>query len=169
MQIGFYIKARLPCRANPQAEMRLPPPTHLPVLLALSLTLLVDASDGPPDSLLTHLRPLITPAPSSPSRPPSPSPPSAQNPLPKQDQVVQFTKKLYRDLGHNLANATTLADKYQGEFDLLDKHTGGRLGETLATLFEIRMLDLQASIRHARKMRRIIDEFTGKLIIPSSI
>lgn len=62
-----------------------------------------------------------------------------------------------------------LADKYQGEFDQLDSQTGGRLGETLTALFEVRMLDLQASIRHARKMRQIIDGFTGKLIIPSSI
>lgn len=149
--------------------MRFPPPVHLPVLLALSVTLLsVDASDGPPDALLTHLRPLVTPRP-PPSRAPSPPPPVPNLP-PKQDLVVQFTKKLYKDLGNNLGhNATALADKYQGEFDQLDSHTGGRLGETLSTLFEIRMLDLQASIRHARRMRQVIDEFTGKLILPSSI
>lgn len=147
--------------------VRIPSPLHLPVLLALSLSLPVDASDGPPDALLTHLRPLVTPRP-SPPRNQSPPPPSDL--LPRQDSIVQFTKKLYKDMGSSLGkNATMLADKYQGEFEQLDVHTGGRLGETLSTLLEIRLLELQASIRHARKMRQIIDEFTGKLILSSSI
>ena len=147
--------------------MRFPPPFHLPVFLALSVAPLVVANDGPPDSLLTYLKPLATPYPFAPSRAPSPVP--EQNPVTKADSVVQFTKKLYKDLGQNIMNTTLLADKYQTEFDQLDKHVGGRLGETLSALSEIRLLDLQASIRHARRMRRIIDEFTGKLIIPSSI
>lgn len=82
---------------------------------------------------------------------------------------MQFTKKLYRHIGNSLGNGTALADQFQGEFDQLDRRTGGRLGETLITLFEIRLLDLQASIRHARKMRQLIDGFTGKLVVPSSI
>jgi hypothetical protein len=132
---------------------------HLPVLLALSLPLMVHASDGPPDSLLTHLRPLVTP------RPPGPPSKSA----PQQDVMLQFTKKLYKDLGNYRGNTTMVVDKYQDEFDMLDKRTGGGLRETLSTLFEIRMLDLQASIRHAKQMRKVIDEFTGKLIPPESI
>ena len=136
-----------------------PPPLHLPVLLSLTLTLVVDASDGPPDSLLTHLRPLVTPRPSPPS----------QSALQQQDVVLQFTKKLYKDLGNYRGNTTMVVDKYQDEYERLDKRTGGGLRETLSTLFEIRMLDLQASIRHARQMRKVLDEFTGKLIPPESI
>lgn len=131
-------------------------PPHLPILLALCLTLLVDANDGPPDSLLTHLRPLITPKPSPP--PPLPIPKT----VPKQDLIVQFSKKIYKDLGHNRGNITAVVDKYQGEFDNLDGRTGGSLGETLSALLEIRMLDLQASVRHARRMHNLIDKFAGK-------
>lgn len=137
----------------------------LGLVVILALSSFTHASDGPPDSLLTHLRPLVTPTPPS-TRPPSPSPP--QSP-PQQDMVVQFTKKIYKDLGNNWNNASRVADKYRDEFDQLDQNTGGRLGETLNSLIEIRMLDLQASIRHAKRMHRLIDDFTGKLIFPSSI
>jgi len=146
-----------------QTTMMYTRPLALVVILALSSV--TRASDGPPDSLLTHLRPLVTPRPPI-TRPPSPSPPQA---TPQQDLVVQFTKKMYKDLGNNWNNASRVADKYRGEFDQLDQTTGGRLGETLNSLMEIRMLDLQASVRHAKRMHRLIDNFTGKLIFPSSI
>jgi hypothetical protein len=68
-----------------------------------------------------------------------------------------------------MGNSSRIAEKYRGEFEQLDAHTGGRLGQTLNSLIEIRMLDLQASIRHAKRMHRLIDDFTGKLIFPSSI
>ena len=122
---------------------------------------------GPPDSLLTHLRPLLSPVPG-----PVHTPPPEQNGLgdsSKQDQVIRFTKKLYRDLGGHFANLTSVADKYQGEFDQLDQHTGGKLAETLSTLSELRLLDLQTSIRHARRMHKLVDEITGKSVPMSSI
>ena len=142
-------------------------PVHLPLLVALLPVILTDAGSNPPDSLLTHLRPLATPFPSPPQTPPAPPRPPSTHP--SRDSVVQFTKKLYRELGNNLGNATALTRKYQGEFDELDESTGGALAETLTSMFEIRMLELQASIRHARKMRQIIDGFTGKIVNPSSI
>ena len=122
---------------------------------------------GPPDSLLTHIRPFLTPV-LAPVRTPTPEPTGLAD-ASKQDKVIQFTKKLYRDLGGHFANLTSVADKYQGEFDQLDQHTGGKLAETLSTLSELRLLDLQTSIRHARRMHKLVDEITGKSVPVSSI
>lgn len=123
---------------------------------------------GPPDSLLTHLRPLLTTPVPGPVHTPAPDQKGLDDSS-KQDQVIKFTKKLYRDLGGHFANLTSVADKYQGEFDQLDQHTGGKLAETLSTLSELRLLDLQTSIRHARRMHKLIDEITGKSVLVSSI
>ena len=62
-----------------------------------------------------------------------------------------------------MGNSSRIAEKYRGEFEQLDAHTGGRLGQTLNSLIEIRMLDLQASIRHAKRMHRLIDDFKTKV------
>jgi len=76
------------------------------------------------------------------------------------DDVVRFTKNLYQELGDHWGNTTAVTDKYRDEFQDLNASTAGQLGETLSALFEIRMLDLQASVRHARKMRNVIQSFT---------
>ena len=78
------------------------------------------------------------------------------------DDVVSFTKSLYRDLGNNWNNATAVADKYRDRFNALNDTSDGHLSQTLASLFEIRMLDLQASVRHARKMRSVVESFAQK-------
>lgn len=139
------------------------------LFLVSALLMAQECTAGPPDSLLTHLRPLLsTPVP-GPAQPPTPPEQNGLDDSSKQDQVIKFTKKLYRDLGGHFANLTSVADKYQGEFDQLDQHTGGKLAETLSTLSELRLLDLQASIRHARRMHKLIDEITGKSVLVSSI
>jgi hypothetical protein len=78
------------------------------------------------------------------------------------DEVVRFTKSLYRDLGNSWNNATAVADKYRDKFLTLNATTEGQITQTLGTLFEIRMLDLQASVRHARRMREVIGSFVEK-------
>jgi hypothetical protein len=78
------------------------------------------------------------------------------------DDVVRFTKSLYKDLGNTWNNATAVADKYRDRFDALNKTTDGQLSQTLASLFEIRMLDLQASVRRAKKMRTVVESFAEK-------
>jgi hypothetical protein len=98
-------------------------------------------------------------APSLKTKPPSPATAKLDP-----DEIVSFTKNLYRDLGSNwnAENATVVTDKYRDQFQHLNESTAGQLGETLAALFEIRMLDLQASVRHARKMRSVIEAFAVK-------
>jgi hypothetical protein len=78
------------------------------------------------------------------------------------DEVVRFTKSLYKDLGNSWNNATAVADKYRDKFLALNATTEGQITQTLGTLFEIRMLDLQASVRHARRMREVVSAFTEK-------
>lgn len=78
------------------------------------------------------------------------------------DDVVRFTKTLYKELGNNWGNTTTVTDKFRDRFRDLNETTEGQLGQTLAALFEIRMLDLQASVRHARKMRTVIEAFSSE-------
>lgn len=98
-------------------------------------------------------------APSLKTKPPSPAAAKLDP-----DEVVSFTKNLYKDLGSNwnAVNASVVTDKYRNQFQHLNESTAGQLGETLAALFEIRMLDLQASVRHARKMRAVIEAFAEK-------
>jgi hypothetical protein len=86
------------------------------------------------------------------------------------DAVVRFTKNLYKDLGKDWGNnATVVADKYRDKFARLNATTEGQLGNTLASLFEIRMLDLQSSIKHARKMRSVIESFAEIPAPPADI
>jgi hypothetical protein len=82
---------------------------------------------------------------------------------------VRFTKNLYKELGDHWGNATLVSDKYRDQFQQLNASTDGQLGQNLATLFEIRMLDLQASVRHARKMRAVIEALGEKTADPVDI
>ena len=75
------------------------------------------------------------------------------------EDIVRFTKNLYKDLGNSWNNTVAVADKYRPEFLELNQTSGGQLGQTLSSLMEIRMLDLQASVRHARKMRSVFQSF----------
>lgn len=110
--------------------------------------------------ILTQLKPLWTPKPTARASQPT---------VNKQDAILQFTRKIYKDLGNNMGNVTRTTDKFQGEYDDLDNITDGRLGPALTSLLEIRMLDLQASIRHARRMHRVLDGFMGKGVEAASI
>lgn len=78
------------------------------------------------------------------------------------EDIVRFTKNLYKDLGNSWNNTVAVAEKYRPEFLELNQTTAGQLGQTLSSLLEIRMLDLQASVRHARKMRSVVQAFSEK-------
>jgi hypothetical protein len=78
------------------------------------------------------------------------------------EAIVRFTKNLYKELGTNWDNTTSVTEKFRDKFAKLNATTNGELGETLASLLEIRMLDLQASIRHARKMRGVLEALEEK-------
>jgi len=105
--------------------------------------------------ILTRLKPLWTPKPSPVAR-------ASQPIVNKQDAILQFTKRIYKDLGNNMGNVTRTTDKFKEEYDDLENVTDGRLGPALSSLLEMRMLDLQASIRHARRMHQVVVGFIGK-------
>lgn len=64
--------------------------------------------------------------------------------------VIIFSKNLYSTMGKK--NVTQVVSDFQPEFNELNGHMKGELGQTLGALFEVRMLDLQQSVRHARAM-----------------
>lgn len=78
------------------------------------------------------------------------------------EAVVRFTKSLYKELGNNWGNVTNTAEKFRGRFQELNRTSGGHLQNALSALFEIRMLDLQASVKHAKQMQALIDAFSAK-------
>ena len=70
--------------------------------------------------------------------------------------ISRFTKSIYRELGDSQGNITSTVAKYQPEFDAMNHD--GQLGDTLAVLFEIRLMELKTSIQHAKRMSRVIQE-----------
>ena len=84
--------------------------------------------------------------------------------------IVHFSKNLYQELGTSTGNDTeAVIDKYRPQFAELDKSTEGILGQTLASLAEIRLLDLQASVRHARRLQAVFQEFTKNPAVAENI
>lgn len=73
----------------------------------------------------------------------------------KPSDVVIFSKNLYARMGRE--NATQVVDEFQPEFDELNHDMHGHLGQTLGTLFEMKLMDLQQSVRHAKAMLDVID------------
>ena len=69
------------------------------------------------------------------------------------DDVVRFSKKMYSALGSE--SEPQLAKRFQPEYNRLN--TNGTLGQTLGALYEMRIRDLKISIKHAKKMRKVLD------------
>lgn len=72
----------------------------------------------------------------------------------KPSDVVIFSKNLYASMGSR--NATRVVEEFQPKFNELDQNMHGHLGQTLETLFEMKLMDLQQSVRHAKAMLDVI-------------
>ena len=57
-----------------------------------------------------------------------------------------------------------ISSRFKSEFQRLD--TDGTLGSTLDSLYEMRLLDLQISVQHAKRMRRVLDDLNALRIAP---
>lgn len=68
-------------------------------------------------------------------------------------KAVDFSKHIHSSLA--TGNATALAEHLRPTFD--DLNQDGTLADTLNILYDMRLMELQNSVRHARKMREIID------------
>jgi hypothetical protein len=77
-------------------------------------------------------------------------------------QIADFSKRMYGELGRVHGNVTHTVREFQGEFEELNTFSSGELANTLSALLEIRLLDLQMSIRHARVMRDAIGVLVGE-------
>ena len=67
--------------------------------------------------------------------------------------VVELQKTIYSVLGQY--EVPEIISRFHSEFKRLD--VDGTLANTLDSLYEMRMLDMQISIQHAKKMRSVID------------
>lgn len=108
------------------------------------------AHAGPAPSLKTRPRPVKTPE-------------------AVQEDIVHFAKDLYKDLGSVGNETDALVDKYRPQFAELNKSSDGQLGQTLSSLAEIRLIDLQASVRHARRLKAVFQEFTQNPAVGDAI
>jgi hypothetical protein len=70
--------------------------------------------------------------------------------------VVSLTKKIYASLDSKSAN--DLAGDFRGEYNELNMD--GTLSGTLSALNEMRLEDLQLSVRHAKKMSELLNALT---------
>lgn len=74
-------------------------------------------------------------------------------PVFRPSDIVSFSKLMYSSLASG--NAAMLAERFRSTFDSLNQDE--KLGETLDIMYDMRLMDLQASIRHARKMKDVIE------------
>lgn len=140
-------KVIIPPRLPP--PINAPPPTSTPPPLVHAGVRREDEDDSHPDAKLRH-QPKPTPL--------QPMQPKDQDDwtteaAPPPTNVIHFSKSLYSSLAAE--NATTLAQHFRPAFDSLNQD--GRLADTLNILYDMRLMDLQTSVRHARKMKEIID------------
>lgn len=72
---------------------------------------------------------------------------------PSNSDIVGLSKRIYASLGSK--SAADLAQDFKGEYETLN--VDGLLGPKLDALYEMRLEDLQLSVRHAKKMRDLLD------------
>lgn len=134
-------------------------PIHLPILLALGITLLSQsdarASKTQKRSVGDQLQNHRVSAGQQIANEQHPRSPPALS------RIDGFSRRVYMELGKKGWNATATADEFSKEFSVLSARTGGGAGEALSSLVELRMLDLQMSIRHARLMRDVVGILVG--------
>jgi hypothetical protein len=71
---------------------------------------------------------------------------------PSASDIVSFTKRLYSAAGRK--DTLGVVDDFRNEYATLN--WDGTLGGKLEALQEMRLMDLQTSVRHAKKMRDLI-------------
>jgi hypothetical protein len=66
--------------------------------------------------------------------------------------IVSFSKQMYSSLA--AGTAVEIAEHFKSTFDSLNQDK--RLADELNIVYDMRLMDLQASIRHARKMKEVL-------------
>lgn len=128
-------------------------PYHLPILIAMSLVLLRHSDarvPKKPHPIADRVRLLHKKKSLSLIPPPAVS----------REELLGFSKRVYKEAW--LANATLVTAGFQKEFDILNESTDGNLGKTLTAVFELRLIELQHSVRHARAMLDMVNHLIGR-------
>jgi hypothetical protein len=129
-------------------------PIHVPILLAMGIALLSQSDAG----ISTGRRHRHTTAPPSLQ---SVAEMGHHSASPALSRIDSFSRRVYMDLAKLDWNATAVAGEFSDEFAQLTAGTEGGFGATLSALVELRMLDLQMSIRRARLMRDVVGILVG--------
>jgi hypothetical protein len=81
------------------------------------------------------------------------------------EDAIRFTRSLYQELGKHWNNSTGIRET---EKEFSPEHNVTHIGETLSVLLDVSLSDLQESIRHAQKMRKIMKAFVEKHALPTN-
>ena len=79
--------------------------------------------------------------------------------MPGATHIVDFSKRLYSTVGLQGPggqpwNATALAERFRGDFNKLN--ADGTLGSALRALYDMRVLDLQISLAHTKRLLEVL-------------
>ena len=93
------------------------------------------------------------PQPEPPNNPLTPVPPPYDTDIQASSNAVVFSKYLYSSA--STWSAKEIADHFRTHYVLLNQD--GMLGDTLSIVYDMRLRDLQTSIKNARKMKEVVD------------
>ena len=93
------------------------------------------------------------PQPEPPNNPLTPVPPPYDTDKQDSSNAVVFSKYLYSSASK--WSAKEIADHFRTHYVLLNQD--GMLGDTLSIVYDMRLRDLQTSIKNARKMKEVVD------------
>lgn len=134
-------------------------PYHLPIFLAMSFLLLTHSDARVPKKphpiadkvrLLHHTN--------------TDSHPTSHTVSPA--EVFAFSKRISREAWRH--NTTEVTNDFRREFGRINQATRGDLGNTLTGVFEIRLLDLQHAVRHAKAVVDIMKQLSGEGLDPNT-
>jgi hypothetical protein len=118
---------------------------HYLILLVATLALLQCASCQAVDNTVEANEPAVLPT--------IVGTPYPMGDVPNSAHFVGFTKRVYSALGKG--SVKDVAETFKGEYETLNYD--GKLGEKLWGLYEMRQDDLQIALKHAKKMREVLE------------
>ena len=136
----------LPTPGQPKTPGQKTRPPRPPIVVPVA-----SASSTPPPPSGVEPIPIILPR--SVTRSKRSHAPDADTDAPHPSVIVGFYKRLYSSMATE--NVTALVEHFRPTFDSLNQD--GMLGDTLNIIYDMRLNDLQTSIRHARKMKEVVD------------
>jgi hypothetical protein len=150
-QSGYLTPSRVAGPAGMMCSLFIKP-YHLPILVAMTLLLLAHSDarvSKKPHPIADKVR-LLHKRKMHSDR--SVEPPS-------NGEILAFSGRMVRESWRK--NVTSVADEFRNEFESINQATHGDLAKTLMGVFELRLLDLQHAVRHARAMVDIMQQLSS--------